>query len=100
VALRELEQAQAALNAAQNDVRSGETRARSRTAIGYAFWATKTNDEIVAFEESGKDQCRNADLCADCGHHCAAQDGTWTSMSMPAPSDPVFVVGDLSHRCG
>jgi len=55
---------QAALNAAQNDVRSGETAleaGRNRLRI-----LGKTNDEIVAVRGDGKDHAETP-ILRDCG---------------------------------
>ncbi len=93
VALRELEQAQAALNAAQNDVRSGETAleaGRNKLRI-----LGKTNDEIMAFEETGKINAETPIFAPIAGTIVQRKMGPGQYVNAGA-SDPVFVVGDLS----
>jgi len=93
VALRELEQAQAGLNAAQNDVRSAETAleaGRNRLRI-----LGKTNDEIASFEETGKITAETPIFAPIAGTVVQRKIGPGQYVNAGA-SDPVFVVGDLS----
>ena len=93
MSLREWQQAQADLTAAQNDLRSAETTfeaARNRLRI-----FGKTDEEIAAFRETGK---INADTPI-----YAPIDGTIVQRKVgpgqyvgSGATDPVFVIGDLS----
>ena len=93
VALRELEQAQAGLNAAQNDVRSAATAleaGRNRLRI-----LGKTDEEIAAFEETGKINPETPIFAPIAGTIVQRKMGPGQYVNAGA-SDPVFVVGDLS----
>jgi membrane fusion protein, heavy metal efflux system len=93
VALRELEQAQAGLNAAQNDVRSAAAAleaGRNRLRI-----LGKSEEEIVAFEETGKINAETPIVAPIAGTIVQRKVGPGQYVNTGA-SDPVFVVGDLS----
>ena len=93
VALRELELAQAGLVAAQNDMRSAETAleaARNRLRI-----LGKTDEEITAFEKTGKINPETPIYAPISGTIVQRKVGPGQYVNAGA-SDPVFVVGDLS----
>ena len=74
VPLKEVQQAQGTLDAAENDVRSAEVAleaARNRLRI-----LGKTDQEITEFQDQGHDQSGHADLCADRRDDRAAQGRT------------------------
>jgi membrane fusion protein, heavy metal efflux system len=93
VALRELEQAQAALNAAQNDVRSSDTAleaGRNRLRI-----LGKSDEEIGAFEQTGKISAETPIYAPIDGTIVQRKIGPGQYVNAGA-SEPVFVLGDLS----
>lgn len=93
VALRELEQAQATLSAAQNDVRSADTAleaGRNRLRI-----LGKSDDEIASFEQTGKINAETPIFAPIDGTIVQRKMGPGQYINAGA-SDPVFVVGDLS----
>jgi membrane fusion protein, heavy metal efflux system len=93
VALRELEQSQAALVAAQNDMRAAETAleaVRNRLRI-----LGKTDQEIASFEQTGKINAETAIQAPIAGTIVQRKIGPGQYVSSGA-SDPVFIIGDLS----
>jgi len=93
VALRELEQAQAGLVAAQNDMRSAETAleaVRNRLRI-----LGKSDEEIAAFEETGKINAETTIQAPIAGTVVQRKVGPGQYINAGA-SDAAFVVGDLS----
>jgi cobalt-zinc-cadmium efflux system membrane fusion protein len=93
VALKEWQQAQAALVAAQNDVRSAETAleaARNRLRI-----LGRTEDEIAAFQEKGRISPETPIFAPIGGTIVQRKVGPGQYVSAGS-SDPVFVIGDLS----
>ncbi len=93
VALRELEQAQASLVAAKNDVRAAETAleaARNRLRI-----LGKTDEEITSFEQTGKINPETVINAPIAGTIVQRKIGPGQYVNSGG-SDPVFVIGDLS----
>jgi cobalt-zinc-cadmium efflux system membrane fusion protein len=93
MSLREWQQAQADLTAAQNDLRSAETTleaARNRLRI-----LGKTNEEIAAFQETGKISAETPIFAPIGGTIVQRKVGPGQYISSGA-TDPVFVIGDLS----
>ena len=93
VALRELEQAQAGLVAAQNDMRAAETAleaVRNRLRI-----LGKTDNEIAAFEKTGRISPETTIESPIAGTIVQRKVGPGQYVASGA-SDPVFIIGDLS----
>jgi cobalt-zinc-cadmium efflux system membrane fusion protein len=93
VALRELEQAQAGLVAAQNDARSATTAleaGRNRLRL-----LGKADDEIAAFEETGRISAETPIYAPIDGTIVQRKIGPGQYVNA-GNGDPVFVVGDLS----
>ena len=93
VALREVEQAQLGLVAAQNDMRSAETAleaVRNRLRI-----LGKSDEEITAFEQTGKISASTPINAPIGGTIVQRKVGPGQYINSGA-SDPVFVIGDLS----
>ncbi len=93
VAMRELEQAQAGLVAAQNDARSATTAleaGRNRLRL-----LGKTDDEIGAFEETGRISAETPIYAPIDGTIVQRKVGPGQYVNA-GNGDPVFVVGDLS----
>lgn len=93
VALRELEQAQAGLVAAQNDMRAAESAleaVRGRLRI-----LGKTDQEIAAFEQTGKITAATTIHAPIAGTVVQRKVGPGQYVNSGA-SDPVYVIGDLS----
>jgi membrane fusion protein, heavy metal efflux system len=93
VALRELEQAQATLVAANSDLRSAQTAleaGRNRLRL-----LGKTDEEITAFEETGKISAETTIYAPISGTVVQRKVGPGQFVNSGA-SEPVFVVGDLS----
>jgi cobalt-zinc-cadmium efflux system membrane fusion protein len=97
VALRELEQSQAALVAAQNDMRAAETAleaVRNRLRI-----LGKTDQEIASFEQTGKINAETTIYAPIAGTIVQRKIGPGQYINSGA-SDPVFIIGDLSTVLG
>jgi cobalt-zinc-cadmium efflux system membrane fusion protein len=93
VALKEWQQSQADLTAAQNDLRSADTAleaARNRLRI-----LGRTDDEITAFQEKGRISAETAIFAPIAGTIVQRKVGPGQYVNAGA-SDPVFVIGDLS----
>ncbi len=93
MSLREWQQAQADLTAAQNDLRSAGTTfeaARNRLRI-----LGKTNEEIAAFQETGKISADTTIFAPIEGTIVQRKVGPGQYVGSAA-TDPVFVIGDLS----
>ena len=93
VALKEWQQAQAGLIAAQNDVRSAETAleaARNRLRI-----LGRTAEEIATFQEKGRISPETPIFAPIGGTIVQRKVGPGQYVSAGS-SDPVFVIGDLS----
>jgi membrane fusion protein, heavy metal efflux system len=93
VSLRELEQAQVGLVAAQNDVRASETAleaVRNRLRI-----LGKTDEEIRDFERTGKINPETSIHAPIVGTIVQRKVGPGQYVNAGA-SDPIFVIGDLS----
>lgn len=93
VALRELEQAQLSLVAAQNDMRAAETAleaVRNRLRI-----LGRTDEDIRGFEQTGKITAETPIAAPIGGTIVQRKVGPGQYITTGA-SDPVFVVGDLS----
>jgi cobalt-zinc-cadmium efflux system membrane fusion protein len=93
VALRELEQAQVSLVAAQNDMRAAETAleaVRNRLRI-----LGRSDEEIRSFEQTGKISAETPISAPIGGTIVQRKVGPGQYLASGA-SDPVFVVGDLS----
>jgi cobalt-zinc-cadmium efflux system membrane fusion protein len=93
VALKEWQQSQADLTAAQNDLRSAETAleaARNRLRI-----LGRTDAEITAFQEQGRISAETAIFAPIAGTIVQRKVGPGQFVNAGA-SDPVFVIGDLS----
>jgi len=93
VALRELEQAQVGLVAAQNDLRAAETAleaVRNRLRI-----LGKSDDEIASYEKTGKISAETTIPAPIDGTIVQRKVGPGQYVNTGA-SDPVFVIGDLS----
>lgn len=93
VALRELEQAQAALVSAQNDMRSAATAleaGRNRLRL-----LGKTDGEIAAFEETGKISAETPIYAPIEGTIVQRKIGPGQYVNA-GNGEPVFVVGDMS----
>jgi membrane fusion protein, heavy metal efflux system len=93
VALKEWQQAQAGLIAAQNDVRSAETAleaARNRLRI-----LGRTAEEIAAFQDKGRISPETSIFAPIGGTIVQRKVGPGQYVSAGS-SDPVFVIGDLS----
>jgi membrane fusion protein, heavy metal efflux system len=93
VALRELEQAQLGLTAAQNDMRAAETAleaVRNRLRI-----FGKTDQEIASFEQTGKINAETTIHAPIAGTIVQRKIGPGQYVNSGA-SDPVFIIGDLS----
>jgi len=93
VALRELEQAQAALVAANNDTRAAETAleaVRNRLRL-----LGKTDEEITAFEKTGRINAETVINAPIGGTVVQRKIGPGQYVNNGG-SDPVFVIGDLS----
>jgi cobalt-zinc-cadmium efflux system membrane fusion protein len=93
VALKEWQQSQADLTAAQNDLRSAETAleaARNRLRI-----LGRTDEEITAFQEQGRISAETAIFAPIAGTIVQRKVGPGQFVNAGA-SDPVFVIGDLS----
>ena len=93
VALKEWQQSQADLTAAQNDLRSAETAleaARHRLRI-----LGRTDDEITAFQEKGRISAETAIFAPIAGTIVQRKVGPGQYVNAGA-TDPVFVIGDLS----
>jgi len=93
VALRELEQAQVGLVAAQNDLRAAETAleaVRNRLRI-----LGKSDDEIATYEKTGKISAETTIHSPLAGTIVQRKVGPGQYVATGA-SDPVFVIGDLS----
>jgi cobalt-zinc-cadmium efflux system membrane fusion protein len=93
VALKEWQQAQAELVAAQNDVRSADTAleaARNRLRI-----LGRSEEEIVAFQEKGRISPETPIFAPIGGTIVQRKVGPGQYVSAGS-SDPVFVIGDLS----
>jgi cobalt-zinc-cadmium efflux system membrane fusion protein len=93
VALKDWQQSQADLTAAQNDLRSAETAleaARHRLRI-----LGRTDDEITAFQEKGAISAETAIFAPIDGTIVQRKVGPGQYVNVGA-SDPVFVIGDLS----
>jgi cobalt-zinc-cadmium efflux system membrane fusion protein len=93
VALKEWQQSQADLTAAQNDLRSAETAleaARNRLRI-----LGRTDEEITAFQEKGRISAETAIFAPIAGTIVQRKVGPGQYVNAGA-SDPVFVIGDLS----
>ena len=93
VALRELEQAHAALVSAQNDVRSAETALQAGRNRLRLFG--KTEEEITTFEQTGKISPETPIYAPIDGTIVQRKVGPGQYVNA-GTSDPVFVVGDLS----
>jgi cobalt-zinc-cadmium efflux system membrane fusion protein len=93
VPLRDLQQAQNDLTTAQNDARSADSAleaARNRLrSLG------RTDDEIAAFESSGKISPETTIVAPIAGTIVARKVGTGQYLSAGA-GEPAFVIGDLS----
>jgi cobalt-zinc-cadmium efflux system membrane fusion protein len=93
VALRELEQAQAGLVAAQNDIRAADSAleaVRGRLRI-----LGKSDEEIAAFEKTGKITAATSINAPIAGTVVQRKVGPGQYVNSGA-SDPVYVIGDLS----
>jgi cobalt-zinc-cadmium efflux system membrane fusion protein len=93
MSLREWQQAQADLTAAQNDLRSAETTfeaARNRLRI-----FGKTDEEIAAFQETGRISAETPIYAPIGGTIVQRKVGPGQYIGSGA-TDPVFVIGDLS----
>src|SRR5271169_3485737 len=93
MSLREWQQAQADLTAAQNDLRSAETTfeaARNRLRI-----LGKTDEEIAAFKETGRISAETPIYAPIGGTIVQRKVGPGQYIGSGA-TDPVFVIGDLS----
>jgi cobalt-zinc-cadmium efflux system membrane fusion protein len=93
MSLREWQQAQADLTAAQNDLRSAETAleaTRNRLRI-----LGKTDAEIAAFQQTGK-ITSDTTISAPIGGTIVQRKVGPGQYVATSSSDPVFVVGDLS----
>ncbi len=98
VSLRDLQQAQAATLAAQNDVRTTETSlevVRNRLRI-----LGKTDEEITTFSETGAISPQTTIHSPIAGTVVQRKVGPGqyvnTTSNSPAANDPTFVIGDLS----
>ena len=93
MSLREWQQAQADLTAAQNDLRSAETTleaVRNRLRI-----LGKTDEEIATFQETGKISAETPIYAPIDGTIVQRKVGPGQYVGSGA-TDPVFVIGDLS----
>ncbi|MBV9557654.1 MAG: efflux RND transporter periplasmic adaptor subunit, partial [Pseudolabrys sp.] len=93
VPLRQLQEAQAALVAAQNDARSAETAveaARNRLRI-----LGRTDEQITAFQEQGKISPETPIYAPIAGTIVQRKVGPGQFVNAGS-SDPVFIIGDLS----
>jgi len=93
VALRELEQAQASLVAAQNDLRAADTALEA--AKGRLRILGKTDDEITTFEKTGKINASTPIYAPIAGTIVQRKIGPGQYVNAGG-TEPVFVVGDLS----
>jgi cobalt-zinc-cadmium efflux system membrane fusion protein len=93
VALKEWQQSQADLTAAQNDLRSAETAleaARNRLRI-----LGRTEDEVAAFQDKGRISAETPIFAPISGTIVQRKVGPGQYVNAGA-TDPVFVIGDLS----